>query len=298
MPGSQQPKKRGQEDNHKENEEKDEQEDIVVCDNVHKTYLLGVEGVPALRGVSLRIKKGEFIIVFGKSGGGKTSLLNIIGTIDHPTKGDLHLCGKRVHSKTTDEEFASIRLTRIGFVFQTFNLISTMTAVQNVALPMVLAGQLSRSEINARAIELLERVGMGDRLSHLPSQLSGGEQQRVTIARSVANSPVMLLLDEPTGDLDSKNSHLVMKLLVDLNRKEKITCIMVTHAQRLKDFAHRVVHMMDGKVHRLEAITQAARDACDADLERDLVDAARKEYKAVVKQETRDASNYPFLAPR
>jgi putative ABC transport system ATP-binding protein len=179
-------------------------ETIVSVKNVHKTYLLGVEGVPALRGVSLDIKRGEFLVILGKSGSGKTSLLNLLGTIDKPTKGDLVLCGTTVNSKTTDDGLAYLRLKNIGFVFQSFNLISSMTAVENVELPMVLDGSWTREQIHSRAVRLLERVGMGKRLDHVPSQLSGGEQQRVTIARAVANQPDILLLDEPVRKFSLK----------------------------------------------------------------------------------------------
>lgn len=277
------------------------QEDLIVAENIHKTYLLGVEGVPALRGVSLRIKRGEFIVILGKSGGGKTSLLNILGTIDKPTKGELKICGTKITPSTTDESFASLRLNRIGFVFQTFNLVSTMTALENVCLPMTLKGTMSRAAIVARARELLGRVGMGRRTEHLPSQLSGGEQQRVTIARSVANSPAVLLLDEPTGDLDTKNTHIVLKLLMDLNRKEKITCIMVTHDTGLKAYAHRVIHMLDGKIHRIEENDKSERDAADAELDNLIAqDSAEKKTLLETKtllHETRDPLEfYPWLS--
>jgi ABC-type lipoprotein export system ATPase subunit len=169
---------------------------IVDVDNVHKTYLLGVEGVPALRGVSLGVRRGEFVCIFGTSGGGKSSLLNIIGTIDQPTKGSLYLCGRRVSHHTSDAQTAALRLRRIGFVFQTFNLVSSLTARENVELPMLLEGSRTRAQRRARSEELLALMGMSDRLGHLPSQLSGGEQQRVTIARSIANDPDILLLDE------------------------------------------------------------------------------------------------------
>lgn len=167
---------------------------IVQLDNVHKTYLLGVEGVAALRGVSLKIHKGEWVAIYGTSGGGKTSLLNIIGTIDRPTKGELKLGSTIISSNTKDEEFAKIRLEKLGFVFQTFNLIGSMTAIENVELPMILKGQLNPTERRARAIASLTRVGMAHRLDQLPNKLSGGEQQRVTIARAIANNPEILLL--------------------------------------------------------------------------------------------------------
>jgi putative ABC transport system ATP-binding protein len=203
----------------------------------------------------------------GTSGGGKTSLLNIFGTIDKPTKGEITICGQKITNRTTDAEFAKLRLNKIGFVFQTFNLIPSMSALENVSLPMVLAGNLSRSEIKARALALLERVGLGNRVTHLPSQLSGGEQQRVTIARSIANRPELLLLDEPTGDLDTVNSIIILNLLLQLNRHENITCIMVTHDQSLKWYAHRVIHMVDGKVLRIETIPENSRLNADQELQ-------------------------------
>lgn len=149
-------------------------EPIIRLRNIHKTYLLGLEGVPALRGVSVTINRGEFIVILGKSGGGKTSMLNIIGTIDKPTKGDIYITGKRISSKTTDTEVANLRLKKIGFCFQTFNLIGSMTAVENVELPMILHGTLSSSKIRERAMKLLTHVGLKDRALSLPSQLSGG----------------------------------------------------------------------------------------------------------------------------
>jgi putative ABC transport system ATP-binding protein len=250
----------------------DEEEDdlIIKMDNIHKTYLLGIEGVPALRGVSLGIKRGEFIVVYGLSGGGKTTLLNIIGTIDKPTKGEMKLSGTRINSNTTDKVLSYLRLHEIGFVFQTFNLLSSLTALENVEMPMILAGQLSAKERRQRAIELLERVGMGQRLDHLPSMLSGGEQQRVTIARAMANRPKLLLLDEPTGDLDTKNSAIVMKLLTDLNQQDNITLVMVTHDVGLKNFADRVIWMRDGKIMRLEVIPEEIRQERYGQLDKDL----------------------------
>jgi len=244
-------------------------EPIIRLRNIHKTYLLGLEGVPALRGVSVTIHRGEFIVILGKSGGGKTSMLNIIGTIDKPTKGDIYISGKRISSKTTDTEVANLRLRKIGFCFQTFNLIGSMTAVENVELPMILHGTLSSSQIRERAMKLLTHVGLGDRAGHLPSQLSGGEQQRVTISRAIANNPDVLLLDEPTGDLDTKNSNVIMDLLLKLNREQNITLVFVTHDVSLKYFAHRVIHMLDGKISKIEHISAKRR----ANAERELNDA-------------------------
>lgn len=202
--------------------------------------------------MSLSVKRGEFLLIFGHSGGGKTSLLNILGTIDRPTKGSLSICGINIDSKTSDKVLSQIRLNNLGFVYQTFNLISSLTALENVEMPMILAGKLSKKERRERAIALLKRVRMGDRLDHYPSQLSGGEQQRVTIARAIANKPDILLLDEPTGDLDTKNTNIVMKLLTDLNKEDKITLIMVTHDVHMKGYSDRVVWMRDGKIIRIE----------------------------------------------
>lgn len=178
-------------------------------------------------------------------------MLNIIGTIDKPSKGDVYICGLRIKNSTKDSLLASIRLNKLGFVFQTFNLIGSLSALENVELPMQLQGKLSREEIRQRAVKLLADVGLETRMDHFPNMLSGGEQQRVTIARSIANKPKILLLDEPTGDLDTRSTDIVMKILVDLNIKEGITMIMVTHDVVLKSFANRVVRMVDGKVHKI-----------------------------------------------
>jgi len=274
---------------------------IVSAHNLHKTYLLGVEGVPALRGVNLSIAAGEFIMILGTSGGGKTSLLNIIGTIDKPTKGEITICGQRITSTTTDRQFADLRLRRIGFVFQTFNLIPSMNAEENVALPMILAGDKSRPSIARRAKELLTRVGLGHRLDHLPSQLSGGEQQRVTIARAIANRPQLLLLDEPTGDLDTVNGTIILGLLLQLNRHEGITCVMVTHDQSLKHYAHRVVHMVDGKVLRIETIDAGERLRADSELQRSVEEIQGSRHAQQQEQQQyeadRDAAQASGSAP-
>lgn len=177
---------------------KDDKDTILSIRNVHKTYLLGIEGVPALRGASVSIKKGDFVCIYGTSGGGKTTMLNIIGTIDKPTKGELFLCGNHITPRTSDRLLSEIRLKKLGFVFQTFNLLGALSAIENVELPMILMGELNPSQRKDRAQKLLKSVGMEGRMNHLPSQLSGGEQQRVTIARALANDPEILLLDEPT----------------------------------------------------------------------------------------------------
>eukprot|EP00808_Paulinella_micropora_P022853 g58025.t1 len=230
-------------------------EPVVVVQSVTKAYKLPgrEEMVQALRGVSLSpdsafapIRRGEFVMIRGPSGGGKTSLLNILGTIDDPTSGTLDLFGARVDSKSSDAYLAGLRLNKIGFVFQTFNLLATMSAFENVLLPMTILGALTPKQAKARAIQLLNMVGLQDRYSHLPSELSGGEQQRVTIARALANKPDMLLLDEPTGDLDSRNTVDIMDLILRINQERKTTCIMVTHNPDLECYADRILYVKDG----------------------------------------------------
>lgn len=269
----------GAEDDDQERFKFGDSEEVIKLVNVHKTYLLGLEGVPALRGVNLSIHSGEFITVLGTSGGGKTTLLNIIGTIDKPSKGDVYICGLRIKYSTKDQLLASIRLNKLGFVFQTFNLIGSLTALENVELPMQLRGKLPRDQIRKRAVSLLEEVGLGSRLDHFPNMLSGGEQQRVTIARAISNNPSILLLDEPTGDLDTRSTDIVMKILLDLNIQKKITMIMVTHDVSLKTFANRVVRMADGKISKIEDIDPRARD----DMVRHLTDRVELIHRGELK---------------
>lgn len=204
--------------------------------------------VIALKDVSLHedhefypVKRGEFVMIRGPSGGGKTTLLNLIGTIDTPSSGTLKILDTEINKDSTDNFLSSLRLSHIGFVFQTFNLLATMTALENVELPMILLGKLTEKQRKKRAVSLLKRVGLGDRLHHLPSDLSGGEQQRVAIARSLANEPEILLLDEPTGDLDTRSTVEVMDILLSINRrgpkgdgKEPTTLVMVTHNPELE----------------------------------------------------------------
>jgi putative ABC transport system ATP-binding protein len=218
------------------------------------------ERVVALRDISLcedegdcgfdPIRQGEFVMIRGPSGGGKTTLLNIIGTLDSPTRGSISLMGHVIDKNSSDEELADLRLKHLGFVFQTFNLISTMTAAENVELPMTLIGTLSEKERRVRARQLLALVGLRNRVDHLPSELSGGEQQRVTIARSLANNPSILLLDEPTGDLDTSTTIEVMNLLLRLNRMVGTTLIMVTHNPDVECYADRILYVADGTFRR------------------------------------------------
>jgi putative ABC transport system ATP-binding protein len=234
---------------------------VLTCSNLTKIYKLpgGSEDVLALRHISLSdhcefksIKQGEFVIIRGPSGGGKTTLLNIIGTLDSDFEGELEIMGTKITKNCKDDFLSKLRLKNIGFVFQTFNLISTMTALENVELPMTIENIISDNEKRRRAMLLLSRVGLEDRADHLPSELSGGEQQRVAIARALSNKPDLLLLDEPTGDLDSTSTIEVMNLLLSINKfgpnndGNRTTIIMVTHNPELECYADRILYVQDG----------------------------------------------------
>lgn len=229
---------------------------VIEVFGVSKSYtLVGGEEVPALRDIQLYsgadfapIRRGEFVMIRGPSGGGKTTLLNILGTIDTPTKGRLRLFGSMIEpTKTSDAALADLRLRRIGFVFQTFNLLATLSAFENVELPLSILATLPTKARAARAQQLLRMVGLEDRMSHLPSELSGGEQQRVTIARALSNEPDVLLLDEPTGDLDTRNTVAIMDLLLKINQTQGMTCVMVTHNADLECYADRILYVADGR---------------------------------------------------
>jgi putative ABC transport system ATP-binding protein len=221
-------------------------EHLITVENLHKTYLLGTTAVAALRGVNLKINKGDFISIMGPSGSGKTTLLNLIGGLDTPTKGKIFLEGRNI-SMLSDNQLADIRRERIGFVFQFYNLLPQMTALENVMVPLHFSGKLSKRGKKKRATDLLKLVGLEDRAHHTPSELSGGEQQRVAIARAFANDPAICVLDEPTGDLDSKTGILILNLLRDLNQKGA-TFVAVSHDAAVSEFASRTLHMKDGKL--------------------------------------------------
>jgi putative ABC transport system ATP-binding protein len=221
-------------------------EHLITVENLHKTYLLGTTAVAALRGVNLKINKGDFISIMGPSGSGKTTLLNLIGGLDTPTKGKIFLEGRNI-SMLSDNQLADIRRERIGFVFQFYNLLPQMTALENVMVPLHFSGKLSKRGKKKRATDLLKLVGLEDRAPHTPSELSGGEQQRVAIARAFANDPAICVLDEPTGDLDSKTGILILNLLRDLNQKGA-TFVAVSHDAAVSEFASRTLHMKDGKL--------------------------------------------------
>jgi len=219
---------------------------LIVVENLHKTYLLGTTAVAALRGVDLTIDKGNFIDIMGPSGSGKTTLLNLIGGLDTPTRGKIYLEGRNI-SMLNDNNLAEIRRERIGFVFQFYNLLPQMTALENVMVPLHFSGKLSRRGKRKKAMDLLTLVGLEERSHHAPSELSGGEQQRVAIARAFSNDPAICVLDEPTGDLDSKTGVMILNLLRDLN-KRGATFISVSHDAAVSEFASKVFHMRDGKL--------------------------------------------------
>ena len=221
-------------------------EHLIVVENLHKTYLLGTTAVAALRGIDLTIDKGNFIDIMGPSGSGKTTLLNLIGGLDTPTRGKIYLEGRNI-SMVNDNDLAEIRRESIGFVFQFYNLLPQMTALENVMVPLHFSGKLSRRGKRKKAMDLLSLVGLDERSHHAPSELSGGEQQRVAIARAFANDPAICVLDEPTGDLDSKTGVMILNLLRDLN-KRGATFISVSHDAAVSEFATKVFHMRDGKL--------------------------------------------------
>lgn len=212
--------------------------------DVRKDYWLGKIRVSALRGVDLKVSNGDFISIVGPSGSGKTTLLNIIGLLDRPTEGEIYINGLDV-SKLNENERAKIRLKYIGFTFQMFHLIPWLTALQNVEIPLILAGMPRKLRIK-RAIECLRAVGLEDRVNHRPSELSGGEQQRVSIARAIANNPKIILADEPTGNLDSKTGSSIVELLRKLNRNLGTTVIIVTHNLEVARSTNRILHLRDG----------------------------------------------------
>jgi putative ABC transport system ATP-binding protein len=219
---------------------------IIKLDNVWKIYQMGEVKVNALRGVNLTVKKGEFLAIMGPSGSGKSTAVNMVGSLDTPSKGKIFLEGHDI-SKLSESDLAQLRGKKIGFIFQQFNLINTLSALENVALPMVFQ-DIDKEERIKMAKSLLEKVGLGERIHHKPTELSGGQQQRVAIARSLSNDPEVVLADEPTGNLDSSTGETVMSFLHDLNRKEGKTIIMVTHDKYVAHHAHRVEYLKDGMV--------------------------------------------------
>lgn len=220
-------------------------EPIISVEDVHKSYLMGKEAVPALRGVSLTIFPGDFVCLMGPSGSGKTTLLNIVGGLDEASRGHVIVDGENLVA-LSENKLADLRLRKMGFIFQNYNLLANFTAQENVEAPMVLA-KTGRGERVERSAALLERVGLGDRAHHYPSELSGGQQQRVAIARALANDPPILIADEMTGDLDSETGMAIMRLVKGLN-EEGMTIVYVTHDPRMAEFAKEVIKLRDGKI--------------------------------------------------
>ena len=218
---------------------------VIRLEDIMKTYVMGDAVVHALDHVSVEIGVGEFTSIMGPSGSGKSTMMNILGCLDRPTSGQYYLDGKEV-AGYSDDELARTRNAKIGFVFQNFNLLPKLSAQLNVALPLVYAG-IGEEERLERAKTALEAVGLGDRIDHNPTEMSGGQRQRVAIARALINDPAIIMADEPTGNLDSKNGSEVMNLLTELN-KEGTSIVMVTHSQHDASFAHRIIHLFDGSI--------------------------------------------------
>lgn len=223
-------------------------ENILTMENIVKTYKMGDEQQTVLKGIDLQVDKGEFVAILGPSGSGKSTLMNIIGCLDTATSGTYHLHGRDV-SALSESELARVRSKEIGFIFQSFQLLQRQDALQNVELPLIYAG-MSGHERAARAQQMLERVGLKDKMHHFPNQLSGGQQQRTAIGRAIVKNPDILLCDEPTGALDYNTSKEILKLIETVNQKYGNTVVMVTHNDAIKDMADRVVKLRDGMIRK------------------------------------------------
>lgn len=221
------------------------EDNIIELKNIRKAYVMGDEIIEAVKDISLNIKRNEYVALMGPSGSGKSTLMNLIGCLDTPTSGTYILNNQTV-SELSDNELAEIRNKEIGFVFQTFNLLPRMTALENVAMPLIYAGK-NKTERDAIAMQKLIDVGLGDRVTHKPNELSGGQRQRVAIARALVNNPSIILADEPTGNLDSKISEEIMQILKKIHEQGN-TIILVTHEKDIAQHAHRIVKLLDGMI--------------------------------------------------
>jgi putative ABC transport system ATP-binding protein len=231
---------------------------MIELEYITKTYLLGKETVNVLNKISLKIEQGEFVAIMGPSGSGKSTLMNMIGCLDKPTTGNYTLSGENV-SHYSDNELARVRNQSIGFVFQQFHLLPRLSALKNVELPMIYAG-ISKSERQSRAEEALKKVGLADRMDHLPNALSGGQKQRVAIARAIVNKPKIILADEPTGALDSKTSIDIMEQFRELNEEEGVTVIVVTHESEVASYAERTIFVRDGMIQLPQVSNRGATE--------------------------------------
>ena len=226
--------------------------ELITLRDIYKTYYLGEVDVPVLKGVSLDIKPGEMVALMGASGSGKTTLMNLLGCLDRPTSGQYWLDGQEV-STLSPEQRADVRNRKIGFVFQSFNLLARTSALENVTMPMDYSHHsLSDKEAEARGMELLQLVGLGNRMDHHPSQMSGGQQQRVAIARALVNRPSLLLADEPTGNLDSVTTEEILQMFEKLNDERGITIVIVTHEADVGAHCKRIIRMRDGRIDGMD----------------------------------------------
>lgn len=226
---------------------------MIQVEDITRIYHLGSVEVPALRGVSFNVERGEVVAIMGQSGSGKSTLMNVLGCLDLPTSGHYYLDGKNIAGMTEDE-LAEIRNKKIGFVFQQFNLLPRMTVRRNAELPLMYNGSQPQKEIERRSEAILQAVGLSDRMDHRPSELSGGQQQRVAIARALINEPALILADEPTGNLDSKTGAEIMNLLLRINLERSLTLVIVTHDPMIASHAQRIIHLRDGLIENGEPV--------------------------------------------